>query len=64
MASIPQTIPVDISRTLGIMDNVFVGADCSLEEIQIYTKLFKEFHDVFAWCYEEMLGIDPRIIEH
>jgi hypothetical protein len=23
-----------------------------------------EFHDVFAWSYEEILGIDPRIIEH
>ena len=26
--------------------------------------MFKEFHDVFAWSYEEMLGIDPRIVEH
>ena len=46
------------------MNNVFVGADCSLEEIQIYTDLFKEFHDVFAWSYEEMPGIDPKIVEH
>ena len=46
------------------MENVFVGADCSLEEVQIYTDLFKEFRDVFAWSYEEMLGIDPRIVEH
>jgi hypothetical protein len=57
-------IPIDISRTPGIMENVFVGADCSPEEIQIYTELFKEFHDVFSWSYEEMPGIDPRIVEH
>jgi hypothetical protein len=26
--------------------------------------LFKEFHDVFSWSYEEMLGIDLKIAEH
>jgi hypothetical protein len=46
------------------MENVFIGADCSPEEIQIYTDLFKEFHNVFAWSFEEMPGIDPRIFEH
>jgi hypothetical protein len=46
------------------VENIFVGADCSPEEIQIYTDLFKEFRDVFAWSYEEMPGIDPKIVEH
>jgi hypothetical protein len=64
MATIAETIPINISRTPGIMDNVFVGADCSHREIQIYTDLFKEFHDVFSWSYEEMLDIDPKIVEH
>jgi hypothetical protein len=64
METITEMIPIDISRTPGIMENVFVGADCSPEEIQIYTDLFKEFHDIFSWSYEEMPGIDPRIIEH
>jgi hypothetical protein len=26
--------------------------------------LFKEFRGVFAWSYEEMLGIDSKIVEH
>jgi hypothetical protein len=26
--------------------------------------LFKEFCDVFAWSYEEMPDIDPKIVEH
>jgi hypothetical protein len=46
------------------VENVFVRADFSPKEIQIYTDLFKEFHDVFAWSYEEMPGIDPKIVEH
>jgi hypothetical protein len=41
METIIETIPIDISRTLGIMENVFVGADNSPEEIHIYTDLFK-----------------------
>jgi len=48
MKSIAKTIPIDIYRTPDSIENVFIGADCSLEEIQIYTELFKEFHDVFA----------------
>jgi hypothetical protein len=64
MATIAETLPINISRTPGVVENVFVGADCSLEEIQIYTDLFKEFRDVFAWSYEEMPGIDPKIVEH
>jgi hypothetical protein len=48
MARISTTIPIDISRTYGIVENVFIGVDCSHKEIQIYTNLFKEFHDTFS----------------
>jgi hypothetical protein len=41
MATIAETIPINISRIPGIMENVFIGADCSPGEIQIYTDLFK-----------------------
>jgi hypothetical protein len=37
METITETIPIDISRTPGIMENILVGADCSPEEIRIYT---------------------------
>jgi hypothetical protein len=32
METIVETIPINISRILGVMDNVLVGADCSSEE--------------------------------
>jgi hypothetical protein len=64
MESIAETIPIDISRTHGIIENVLIRDDFSHEEIQIYTDLFKELCDVFSWSYEEMPGIDPRIFEH
>jgi hypothetical protein len=64
MVTIAATIPINISRNHGIMENVFVRADFSPEEIQTYTDLFKEFCDIFSWSYEEMPGIDPKIVEH
>jgi hypothetical protein len=41
MATIAETIPINISQNLGVVENVFIEADCSPEEIQIYTDLFK-----------------------
>jgi hypothetical protein len=64
MATIAETIPINISQNPSVMENVFVGSDFSPEEIQIYTDLFKEFRDAFAWSYEEMPGIDLKIVEH
>jgi hypothetical protein len=64
MVTIAATIPINISQNPGIMENVFIGADCSPEEIQIYTDIFKEFRDVFDWSYEEMPGIDPQRVYH
>jgi hypothetical protein len=53
------TILIDISKTHGIVENVFVGANYSPEELRTYTKLFKYFHDVFSRSYEEIPSIDP-----
>jgi hypothetical protein len=64
METITKMIPIDIYRIHGVMENIFVGADCSPEESQIYADLFKELHGVFTWFYKEILGIDPRIVEH
>ena len=64
MANISATIPINISVNPNVVENVHIGANCSLEEIAIYTTLFKEFHDVFSWSYEEIPCIDPQIAEH
>jgi hypothetical protein len=54
METISKMTPIDISITTGTMENVFIEEDCSPQEIQIYTDLFKEFCDVFSWSYEEI----------
>jgi len=64
LRNISPTIPLDISIKLETVENVHIRASCSPDEIVTYTSLFKEFHDVFAWSYEEMLVIDPDIVIH
>ena len=64
MANISATIPINISVNPDVVENIYIGANCSPEEIAIYTALFKEFRDVFAWSYEEMPSIDSSIVQH
>jgi hypothetical protein len=64
LSNISPTIPIDISIKPGIVENVHIEASCSPGEIVTYIALFKEFHDIFAWSYEEMPGIDPSIVVH
>ena len=62
--NISSTIPIDISVKPGIVENIHIGAYCTKDEIDIYKALFQEFRDIFAWSYEEMPGIDPKIVVH
>jgi len=64
MGNITQTMPIGIYVKLGIVENVHIGVTCSPDEIKIYTRIFQEFRDVFAWSYEEIPNIDPSIVMH
>ena len=64
MAKISATIPINISVNPDVVENIYIVANCSPKKIAIYTTLFKELRDIFAWSYEEMPGIDPSIVQH
>jgi hypothetical protein len=64
MENIAEKILIDISKTHGLVENVFIQVYFSPKDIRMYIELFKEFHDMFSWSYEEILGIDPQIVEH
>ena len=64
MSNISKTITIDISVNTEIMESITIGAKCTQEEIMLYKDLFIELCNVFAWSYEEMPGIDPRIVVH
>ena len=48
MANIFTIIPINISVNSDVVENIHIDANCSPEEIAIYTALFKEFRNVFA----------------
>ena len=62
MENISLTIPINISANPDVVENVHIGANCSPEDISIYTALFKKFCDVCAWSYIPI--IDPPIVGH
>ena len=64
MSNIEETIAINISTKPNIVENIHVGKSCSPLELEIYCALFREFKDFFAWSYEEMPGIDLRIVEN
>lgn len=64
LGNISKTISIDISVNIGVIEHIQIGVECSPKEIKIYTALFKELCDVFAWYYEEMTRINPQSVAH
>ena len=64
LSNIEETIAINISTKIDVVENILVGKSCSPSELEIYYALFREFRDVFAWSYDEMPGIDSSIVEH
>ena len=64
LSNITKTDPVDIPVNPGVVENIHVGQNSFASELKSYTTLFKEIKDIFAWMYEEILGIDPSIVVH
>ena len=64
MANISPTVKISTSTNPEIVEEIMLGASCSLEEVDVYKALFQEFRDIFAWSYTEMPSLDPSIMEH
>jgi hypothetical protein len=64
LSNISPTVPLDISVKPRVVENVHIDVSCSSDEVCTYKALFQEFHDVFAWSYEKIPGIDLDIIVH
>ena len=48
MENLSPTIPINISRDPGKVENVYIRVGCAPDELKAYTELFKEFHGIFA----------------
>jgi hypothetical protein len=41
-----------------------LGVDCTIDEVDQYVALFKEYLDVFAWSYDDLKAYDKTIFQH
>ena len=58
LCNITQMNPIDISTKPDTIEHVHVGKNYSAHESEAYKALFKEFHDIFSWSYEEIPGLN------
>ena len=64
LGNISTIVPIDILVKPRVVENIHIGASCTIDEINTYKALFQGFRDIFAWSYEEMPGFDPKIVVH
>jgi hypothetical protein len=55
---------INLSSDPNVHRPVSISASLSVEERMHLVELLKEYQDVFAWQYDEMLGIDPKLVAH
>jgi hypothetical protein len=41
-----------------------LGVECTIEEVDQYVALFKEYLDVFGWTYDYLKAYDKTIFQH
>ena len=55
---------INLSSDPNVHRPVSISASLSVEERMRLVELLKEYQDVFAWQYDEMPGIDPKLVAH
>uniref|UniRef100_A0A2N9GQ00 Integrase catalytic domain-containing protein n=1 Tax=Fagus sylvatica TaxID=28930 RepID=A0A2N9GQ00_FAGSY len=55
---------INLSDDPNISKPISISKSLSAKEIKCLIDLLHEYKDVFAWDYDEMLGIDPGLVAH
>ena len=55
---------IDLSSNPNEHKPVSISASLSVDDRMHLIKLLKEYQDVFAWQYDEMPEIDPKLVAH
>ena len=55
---------IDLSSDPSVHKPVSISASLSVEEKMHLVELLKEYQDVFAWQYDEIPGIDQKLVAH
>ena len=49
---------------LGSQKPVFINSQLIAQEKEQLVALLRRYMDVFTWTYDEMSGLDPRLVVH
>jgi ribonuclease HI len=55
---------INLSSDPNVHRPISISASLSVEERMHLVELLKEYQDIFAWKYDEMPGIDPKLVAH
>ena len=55
---------INLSNDPNVELPISISYSLSLSEKTQLISLLKEYKDIFAWQYEEMLGLDPDLVVH
>ena len=55
---------INLSFDLNVHRPVSISASLSVEERMHLVELLKEYQDIFAWQYDKMSGIKPKLVAH
>jgi hypothetical protein len=44
--------------------HINLGVDCTIDEVDQYVALFKEYIDMFPWSYDDLKACDKTIFQH
>lgn len=47
-----------------IPKELLIGDDYTPQEEEQFQTVYQEYHDIFAWSYDEMPRMDPNFISH
>ena len=53
---------INLGAELGSQKPVFISSQLTIQENEQLVTLLKEYIDVFAWTYNEMLGLDLGLV--
>ena len=55
---------IKLGPELGFQKPVLISSQLTAQEKEQLVGLLKKYVDVFAWMYDEMLGMDPGLVVH
>jgi len=55
---------VNLGAKLGSQKPVFINSQLTAQEKEQLVALLRRYMDVFTWTYDEMSGLDPRLVVH